>query len=93
MYYTYILANKKHGTLYIGVTNDLVRRIVEHKEGTIKGFTKQYDVSKLVYFEAFDDAEPAIAREKKLKHWKRQWKINLIEEQNPDWEDLYPSIL
>ncbi len=67
--------------------------MAEHKEGQAEGFTKQYDVSKLMYFETFDAPEQAIAREKKLKHWKRQWKINLIEEQNPDWEDLYPSIL
>ena len=93
MYLTYMLASKKHGTLYIGVTNDLVRRIAEHKEGSVDGFTKRYGVTKLVYYETFDDVEAAIAREKKLKHWKREWKVNLIEEQNPDWEDLYPSII
>ena len=92
MYYVYLLASGKHGTLYIGVTNDLVRRVYEHKNKTIRGFTARYDVTKLVWYEAYDDPANAIAREKELKKWRRDWKIRLIEENNPDWSDLYPSI-
>ncbi|GLR89101.1 GIY-YIG nuclease family protein [Bradyrhizobium iriomotense] len=91
-YYVYILANKIGGTLYIGVTNDLIRRVAEHKLKLIESFTKDYDVVKLVYFEQFDDPENAIKREKRLKKWKRDWKIALIEKGNPDWNDLYPGI-
>jgi putative endonuclease len=91
-YYVYILASRIGGTLYIGVTNDLVRRIGEHRLELTKGFTKKYDVHKLVYFEQFDDIENAISREKRLKKWNRAWKIRLIEELNPNWDDLYPSI-
>jgi len=90
-YYLYILANGKHGTLYIGVTNDLLRRTYEHKEHLLKGFTKKYDVTQLVYFEQFDDIEAAITREKKLKHWNRDWKIELIERTNPNWVDLFEN--
>lgn len=90
--YTYILASKKHGTLYVGVTSDLVKRVWEHKEDQADGFTKKYAVHTLVHFEAFDDIKSAIEREKQLKRWHRQWKINLIEEHNPDWKDLYPSL-
>ncbi|WP_417457455.1 GIY-YIG nuclease family protein [Kordiimonas sp.] len=90
--YTYILASKKHGTLYIGVTSDLVKRTWEHREDQADGFTRKYGVQTLVHFESFDDIKFAIEREKQLKRWHRQWKINLIEEHNPDWEDLYPSI-
>ncbi|MFC4347011.1 GIY-YIG nuclease family protein [Kordiimonas lipolytica] len=90
--YTYILASKKHGTLYVGVTSDLVKRVWEHKEDHADGFTKKYGVHALVHFEAFDDINSAIEREKQLKRWHRQWKINLIEEHNPDWKDLYPSL-
>ncbi len=90
--YTYILASKKHGTLYIGVTSDLVKRIWEHREDQADGFTRKYGVHTLVHFESFNDIKFAIEREKQLKRWHRQWKINLIEEHNPDWEDLYPSI-
>ena len=92
MYYVYLLASSKHGTLYVGVTNDLVRRIHEHKSKAIAGFTSRYNVTHLVWFECYDDPENAIAREKELKKWRRDWKICLIEEQNPDWADLYPSI-
>ncbi|GLR97975.1 MULTISPECIES: GIY-YIG nuclease family protein [Bradyrhizobium] len=91
-YYVYILASKKHGTLYIGVTSDLVRRVYEHRTKAVPGFTTKYDVSKLVLFEIYDDAVTAIAREKELKKWRRDWKTRLIEEQNPNWDDLYPGI-
>ena len=87
-YYTYILASKKNGTLYIGVTNDLERRILEHKQKINEGFTSKYDVNMLVYFESFQYINDAILREKRLKKWNRQWKINLIEEENKDWKDL-----
>ena len=91
-FYVYILASRIGGTLYIGVTNDLVRRVGEHKLKIAEGFTKRYDVVRLVYFEAFDQIEQAIQREKRLKKWPRTWKISLIEKQNPDWIDLYAQI-
>jgi putative endonuclease len=91
-YYVYILASRIGGTLYIGVTNDLVRRVYEHKSGAVEGFTKDYDVDRLVYFECFDDVEAAIRREKRLKKWSRAWKVALIEKENPNWIDLYPEI-
>ncbi len=91
-YYVYLLASNKYGTLYLGVTNDVVRRIHEHKSKAVKGFTKRYAVDKLVWFEIYDDALTAIAREKELKKWRRDWKIRLIEEKNPQWIDLYPEI-
>jgi len=91
-FYVYILASRIGGTLYIGVTNDLIRRVAEHRLKLAKGFTKKYEVSNLVYFEQFDDAENAIKREKQLKKWNRDWKIRLIEELNPNWDDLYASI-
>jgi putative endonuclease len=91
-YWVYILASQIGGTLYIGVTNNLVRRVYEHRMGLVEGFTKQYGVHRLVYFEQFDDIEQAILREKRLKSWKRAWKIQLIEENNPNWDDLYPRI-
>ncbi|CUT12408.1 Excinuclease ABC C subunitlike [Bradyrhizobium sp.] len=91
-YYVYILASKIGGTLYIGVTNDLIRRVAEHKLQLVESFTKEYGVVKLVYFEQFDDPENAIKREKRLKKWKRDWKIALIEKDNPDWNDLYAGI-
>ena len=87
-YYVYILASRKNGTLYIGMTNDLARRVYEHKHKLIKGFTKKYDISKLVHFEETDDITAAIAREKELKGWLRIKKLKLIEEHNPKWEDL-----
>jgi len=91
-YYVYILASRIGATLYIGVTNDLVRRVGEHKMKIAEGFTKNYEVTRLVYFEIFDQVEQAIHREKRLKKWTRAWKIALIEKDNPDWIDLYPEI-
>ena len=91
-YYVYILASKKNGTLYIGVTGNLIQRVYEHKEKRIEGFSKKYDVDKLVYFEQTQDVLSALEREKRLKKWKRQWKIDLIEKQNPEWRDLYDAI-
>lgn len=93
MYFVYIMASRKNGTLYVGVTNDLVRRAYEHREGLIDGFTKDYGVKRLVYFESFDDVTYAIAREKRLKEWQRQWKIDLIQKENPNWDDLYDSLM
>jgi putative endonuclease len=87
-FYIYILASKKNGTLYIGMTNDLVRRVYEHKSGFIEGFTKKYSINNLVYFESTTDVNEAILRKKRLKKWKRQWKIELIEKSNPEWRDL-----
>jgi len=87
-YYVYIVTNKRKGTLYIGMSNDLERRVFEHKYKLVKGFTKQYGLGKLVYFESYQYVNDAILREKRLKKWKRQWKINLIEEENPHWSDL-----
>jgi putative endonuclease len=92
-YYVYILASKKNGVLYTGMTNNLTKRVFEHKNNTIKGFTQKYFVHKLVYFETTNSVENAIIREKQIKEWHRQWKINLIEEKNPNWEDLYTKIL
>ncbi len=91
-YFVYILASEKNGTLYIGVTNNLKRRIFEHKNNLLEGFTKKYQVHKLVYFEAHQDVKFAISREKKLKKWNRQWKINLIEKNNPGWKDMYDQL-
>jgi putative endonuclease len=91
-FYVYILASRIGGTLYIGVTNDLIRRVAEHRLKMMKGFTKKYEVDRLVYFEQFDDAENAIKREKRLKKYNRAWKIRLIEGFNPNWDDLYASI-
>jgi len=91
-YYVYILASKKDGILYIGVTSDLLGRSWQHKEGVVEGFSKRYWIKKLVYFEVHSDIEQAIIREKQMKKWNRDWKIRLIEEKNPDWEDLYESI-
>ena len=93
MYYIYILSSGKNGTLYIGVTNNLKRRIWEHKHDLIKGFTREYSVHNLVYFEQAEDIETAILREKQLKKWNRIWKIQLINTKNPKWEDLYDTIL
>jgi putative endonuclease len=91
-FYVYLLASKKHGRLYLGVANDIVRRVYEHRTKAVPGFTKRYDVDKLVWFEIYDDAITAVAREKELKKWRRDWKIRLIEEENPGWVDLYQSI-
>lgn len=90
--YVYILASKKNGTLYIGVANDLKQRIWQHKSGQIEGFTKKYNVKNLVYFEVYEDYWNAANREKRMKKWNRQWKIDLIEKANPEWRDLYGDI-
>ncbi len=87
-YYVYLLASKRNGTLYIGVTNDLERRIYEHKNHLIKGFTEKYNVHMLVYFEQTSNIEAALQREKQLKKWNRKWKLDLIESINPEWKDL-----
>ena len=87
-FYVYILANKRNGTLYIGITSELIKRIWQHKEKFADGFTKKYNVNKLVYFGQFRDPESAIKREKRLKKYKRKWKLNLIEKANPKWKDL-----
>ena len=87
-----MLASKKNGTLYIGVTNNLALRVREHKDGSVEGFTKKYNVHVLVYFESYNDIRDAIIREKRLKKWKRKWKIRLIEGMNPKWADLFPEI-
>jgi putative endonuclease len=87
-YYVYILASKRNGTLYVGMTNSLRRRIDEHKQGLIPGFTQKYKVHVLVYFGEFNDPRDAIAREKQLKWWHRKWKLDLIESVNPEWRDL-----
>ena len=91
-YYVYIMASKKRGTLYVGVTGSLVKRVYEHKNNLVDGFTKKYETHHLVYFEPVDDIEVAILREKRIKKWNRQWKIELIESANPDWKDLYHEI-
>ncbi len=88
----YILASKKNGTLYIGVTSDLIKRIWQHKNKVVSGFTDDYQVNTLVYFEQFDDMYAALTREKQLKTWGRAWKISLIEKANPSWKDLYDDI-
>jgi putative endonuclease len=87
-FYVYILATRKDGPIYIGVTNDLHRRVFEHKTHVIRGFTARYNINRLVYVEVFESIESAIAREKKLKRWRREWKVQLIERGNPDWRDL-----
>ena len=92
VYWVYILASAIGGTLYVGVTNDLVRRVYEHRTGAVPGFTSRYRIHQLVYFEQFGDVENAILREKRLKKWNRNWKIRLIEELNPNWDDLFPAI-
>jgi putative endonuclease len=91
-FYVYTLASAPRGALYIGVTNDLCRRVWEHKEGVADGYTKRYWIKRLVYYETLDSADAAIAREKKLKRWRRAWKYDLIEAGNRDWRDLYTDI-
>jgi putative endonuclease len=93
MFWVYILASQPGGTLYVGVTNDLVRRIFEHREGLVRGFTKRHGVKMLVYFEQHETAIAAIQREKNIKHWSREWKIDLVVSKNPDWRDLYDEIV
>ena len=92
-YYIYILASKRNGTLYIGVTSNLIKRVYEHKNDMAEGFTKKYAVHDLVYFEFTESVESAIAREKQLKKWNRAWKISLIEKDNSEWNDLYPGLI
>ena len=89
----YIMTNKIRGTLYVGVTTDLLKRIWEHKEKIAAGFTRKYDLDRLVYYEDIDDYDSALAREKQLKNWHRDWKINLVESANPYWKDLYPDLI
>jgi putative endonuclease len=91
-YYVYILASKKNGTLYIGITSDLKRRTCLHQASSCGGFTKKYGVGRLVYFEMFDSVDYAIVREKRLKKWNRAWKLRLIEEINPEWQDLFDML-
>ena len=90
--YVYIMTNKEKGILYTGVTSNLIKRIWEHKNHVTDGFTKRYNLNKLVYFEILSDELAAIAREKQIKHWKREWKINLIENNNSHWNDLYDEL-
>ena len=92
-YYVYIMASRRNGTLYVGVTNNLIRRVYQHRTGAVEGFTKKHDVKRLVYFEETSDVRSALQREKNIKHWSRAWKLALIEEANPDWEDLYDKLL
>ncbi|HAV11423.1 MAG TPA: excinuclease ABC subunit C [Candidatus Moranbacteria bacterium] len=87
-YYVYIVTSKRNGTLYIGVTNDLIKRIWQHKNKSVEGFTKKYNVSNLVYYETTNDVQVALQREKQLKKWNRKWKLELIEKFNPEWKDL-----
>jgi putative endonuclease len=91
-YYVYILSNSRNSVLYVGITSNLVRRTYEHKNHLVEGFTDKYNVTKLVYLEVFDDPKNAILREKKLKRWHRSWKQELIEKDNPNYQDLYPKI-
>jgi putative endonuclease len=91
-YYVYMLASRPCGTLYVGVTGDLVRRVWEHSSGAVPGFTRRYGVYRLVWFEVFDDVSAAIQREKAMKHWLRTWKLALVERNNPTWRDLYDEI-
>ena len=92
-YYVYILASRKNGTMYIAVTSNRVKRMYAHKEGLLEGFTKKYKVNDLVYYEQADNVNEAVIREKQLKKWNRQWKINLIEKENPGWLDLFDGLL
>jgi putative endonuclease len=92
-YFVYLMASRKNGTLYVGVTNDLIRRGYEHRSGTVPGFTDRYDVHRLVWFESTQSIEAAIHKEKQIKNWKREWKIALVEQANPEWVDLYPGLL
>jgi putative endonuclease len=91
--FVYIVTNRPDGTLYIGVTSDLIKRIYEHKNKLVDGFTSKYNLKILVYYEVLDTMEEAIKREKQLKNWQRSWKIELIKKQNPNWDDLYFSIV
>ena len=92
-YYVYLMASRKNGTLYVGVTSDLIKRVYQHRNGVVEGFTDRYAVHHLVWFESTDSVEAAIHKEKQMKNWKREWKVALIEKENPQWLDLYESIL
>ncbi len=91
--WVYLVTSKPNGVLYVGVTSDLVRRVFEHRQGSVPGFTKRYGLKRLVYFEPFDDSRDAIQREKAMKHWPRAWKVRLIHAANPDWNDLYETLI
>jgi putative endonuclease len=90
--WVYFLSNRPNGTLYVGVTANLSRRVWEHREGLIRGFTKRYGLTRLVYYELYDDIRIAIQRERNIKHWPRAWKVRLILDMNPDWSDLYETL-
>ncbi|MBU8932697.1 MAG: GIY-YIG nuclease family protein [candidate division Zixibacteria bacterium] len=92
-YFVYIMASKRNGTLYIGVSSDLIRRVYEHKNNVADGFTRKHGVHRLVYYEIHQDVHEAITREKQLKKWNRRWKLKLIEKENPGWEDLIDSLI
>ncbi|MGB7054145.1 MAG: GIY-YIG nuclease family protein [bacterium] len=92
-YFVYILASKRNGTLYVGITSNIVKRVWEHKNKVVNGFTKKYDVKNLVYYEQYDDPQNAIRRERRLKKYKRRWKLDLIEKHNPEWKDLYCDLI
>jgi putative endonuclease len=92
-YFVYIMASKRYGTLYVGVTNDVIRRSWEHKQKLVEGFTKKHGVNRLVYYQPFSDVHEAIAYEKRLKRWHRTWKIDLIQKHNPEWRDLYDDLV
>ena len=91
--YVYILASKRNGTLYVGVTSDLIKRVYQHKNDLVEGSTKKYSVHALVWFEVHDDIREAIQREQQIKFWQRAWKMRLIEETNPEWSDLYDDLI
>ena len=91
-YFVYLLASRRNGTLYVGVTNDLMRRVCQHKQGLVEGFTKRYGVKMLVWYEQTESIESAVLREKQIKRWNRDWKIELIRASNPQWRDLYEEI-
>ena len=90
--FVYFMTNRRDGTLYVGVTSNLLARAYQHREGLVEGFTKKYELKCLVYYEPFDDIRDAIQREKAIKHWSRAWKVRLIHQMNPEWSDLYPSL-
>jgi putative endonuclease len=91
-FYVYILSSKRNGTLYIGVTSDLIKRVYEHKDNVVDGFSKKYNIHHLVWYEAYETVDGAIIREKQIKKWNRRWKLKLIEKDNPEWNDLYEII-
>jgi putative endonuclease len=91
-YYVYILASGRNGTLYVGMTNEIARRVHEHKQGAVEGFTKKYAVHHLVHYDTFDEMADALARERRVKRWLRKWKLDLIEKNNPTWHDLYDDL-